>query len=129
MMQGSIISRSGGRITRRAAIGLGAAFALVNPFKSEPGAAKDEIERHGISAFGDLKYPRDFRQFDYVDPQAPKGGTFSQIGAGRDSKNRSYDAFGSLIVVVVDFQLRKEFAPSFGVTAEFSAAEICPTVR
>ena len=94
MMQGSI-SRSGGRITRRAAITLGAAFALVNPFKSEPGAAKDEIERHGISAFGDLKYPRDFRQFDYVDPQAPKGGTFSQIGAGRQF-NQNPLTFNSL---------------------------------
>ena len=33
------------------------------------------------SAFGDLKYPRDFKQFDYVDPNAPKGGTFSYIGS------------------------------------------------
>jgi microcin C transport system substrate-binding protein len=32
---------------------------------------------HGISAFGDLKYAADFPHFDYVDPQAPKGGTFS----------------------------------------------------
>ena len=32
---------------------------------------------HGISAFGDLKYPADFKHFDYVNPDAPKGGTFS----------------------------------------------------
>ena len=32
---------------------------------------------HGISAFGDLKYPADFEHFDYVNPDAPKGGTFS----------------------------------------------------
>ena len=32
---------------------------------------------HGISAFGDLKYPVDFEHFDYVNPDAPKGGTFS----------------------------------------------------
>ena len=30
--------------------------------------------RHGISVFGDLKYPEDFRHFDYVDSGAPKGG-------------------------------------------------------
>lgn len=30
--------------------------------------------RHGLSAFGDLKYPPDFRHFDYVNPNAPKGG-------------------------------------------------------
>ncbi|MBT3700105.1 MAG: ABC transporter substrate-binding protein [Alphaproteobacteria bacterium] len=31
--------------------------------------------RHGLSTFGDLKYPADFKHFDYVNPQAPKGGT------------------------------------------------------
>jgi microcin C transport system substrate-binding protein len=30
--------------------------------------------KHGISIFGDLKYPRNFQNFDYVNPQAPKGG-------------------------------------------------------
>lgn len=38
-------------------------------------------ERHGISAFGELKYPADFRHFDYVAAEAPKGGLFSQIGS------------------------------------------------
>ena len=32
--------------------------------------------RHGMSAFGDLKYPVDFAHFDYVNPDAPKGGEF-----------------------------------------------------
>lgn len=30
--------------------------------------------RHGLSLFGDLKYPADFEYFDYVNPDAPKGG-------------------------------------------------------
>ncbi len=30
--------------------------------------------RHGISIFGDLKYPPNFKHFDYVNPNAPKGG-------------------------------------------------------
>ena len=29
---------------------------------------------HGLSMYGELKYPRDFRHFEYVDPRAPKGG-------------------------------------------------------
>lgn len=29
---------------------------------------------HGISMHGDLKYPKDFKHFDYVNPDAPKGG-------------------------------------------------------
>jgi microcin C transport system substrate-binding protein len=44
---------------------------------------KTDAERHGISAFGDLKYPPDFKHFDYVNPAAPKGGVFSQIGSTR----------------------------------------------
>ena len=31
-------------------------------------------DRHGISVFGDLKYAPGFAHFDYVDPDAPKGG-------------------------------------------------------
>jgi microcin C transport system substrate-binding protein len=38
------------------------------------GAALAE-PRHGLSTFGDLKYPADFKHFDYVNPNAPKGGT------------------------------------------------------
>jgi|TARA_Y100000310_G_scaffold339231_1_gene431277 microcin C transport system substrate-binding protein len=39
-------------------------------------------KRHGISFFGDLKYPADFRHFDYVNPDAPKGGTMKQAELG-----------------------------------------------
>lgn len=35
---------------------------------------------HGLSAFGDLKYPADFKHFEYVNPQAPKGGRIVTIG-------------------------------------------------
>jgi microcin C transport system substrate-binding protein len=38
------------------------------------------IESHGISAFGELKYPAGFPHFDYVNPEAPKGGTISFRG-------------------------------------------------
>ena len=38
--------------------------------------------RHGLSAFGDLAYPNDFQHFNYVNPEAPKGGSFSLIGWG-----------------------------------------------
>jgi microcin C transport system substrate-binding protein len=45
------------------------------------GAAQAEPS-HGLSAFGELKYPRDFAHFDYVDPAAPKGGRISLVGSG-----------------------------------------------
>jgi microcin C transport system substrate-binding protein len=45
--------------------------------------AVESPERHGISAFGDLKYPADFKQFEYVNPNAPKGGLFSHVSPTR----------------------------------------------
>lgn len=36
--------------------------------------------RHGLSVFGDLKYPASFSHFDYVNPDAPKGGRMALIG-------------------------------------------------
>jgi len=68
-------------VSRRAVLGIGAgALATsVNPFAA-PAQPAAGVERHGISAFGDLKYPPDFPHFGYVEPKAPKGGTFSQIG-------------------------------------------------
>lgn len=40
------------------------------------------ITSHGISTFGDLKYGPDFPHFDYVNPDAPKGGEFSTWAFG-----------------------------------------------
>lgn len=37
-------------------------------------AFAETITAHGVSAFGALKYPADFEHFDYVNPDAPKGG-------------------------------------------------------
>ncbi len=50
---------------------------------------------HGISVFGDLKYPADFAKFDYVNVDAPKGGVFSTIPSGR-AYNQSFQTFNSL---------------------------------
>ena len=60
-----------------------------------PAAFGQERETHGMSAFGDLKYPADFKHFDYVNPNAPKGGIFSQIGSSRQF-NQSFLTFNSL---------------------------------
>ncbi len=62
-------------------IGAGAVAAGATGFEALAQPAED-IERHGMSSFGDLKYPAGFPHFDYVDPKAPKGGVFSQIGPG-----------------------------------------------
>src|ERR1700737_5214381 len=37
---------------------------------------------HGMSLYGDLKYGRDFKNFDYVNPNAPSGGTMRYAAIG-----------------------------------------------
>ena len=52
--------------------------------------ADDRKFRHGNSLFGDLKYPEGFKHFDYVNPQAPKGGRIRLAVVGSfDSFNRA----------------------------------------
>jgi len=56
----------------------GVLIAAALLFAAAPQAAADaqKVTRsHGLSVFGDLKYPRGFAHFDYVNPDAPKGGT------------------------------------------------------
>src|SRR5205814_7464329 len=74
--------------------GAGARAAFAAP-SAPPAMAQEEAERHGISAFGDLKYPADFKHFDYVNPHAPKGGVFSHIGPSA-AFNQNLTTFNSL---------------------------------
>src|SRR5436190_2253239 len=67
--------------TRRETLLFGA--AVLASFLARNVQAGQDSERHGFSAFGDLKYPPDFKHFDYVNPNAPKGGVFSHVGATR----------------------------------------------
>ncbi len=48
---------------------------------------------HGLSAFGDLKYPVVFKHFDYVNPDAPKGGRISTIGTSSVLTFNSFNPF------------------------------------
>jgi microcin C transport system substrate-binding protein len=81
-------------VTRRDALVIGAA-ALAGSASLATRALADEKETHGISSFGDLKYPADFRHFEYVNPAAPKGGAFSQVGPTR-LFNQNFYTFNSL---------------------------------
>jgi microcin C transport system substrate-binding protein len=45
-------------------------------------SASEPAWRHAVSLFGDLKYPVDFKRFDYVNPDAPKGGIAREISLG-----------------------------------------------
>src|ERR1700722_11310530 len=83
-------------LTRRSALALTAGVAAASVRNRIRSArADDAVEAHGLSAFGDLGYPPDFDHFRYVDPHAPKGGTFSQIGPDR-AYNQNFLTFNSL---------------------------------
>ncbi|MBN35903.1 MAG: hypothetical protein CMM46_14245 [Rhodospirillaceae bacterium] len=78
-------------------------IALAVLFLAGPVLAKDEdvYTGHGISIFGDLKYATDFPHFDYVNPDAPKGG---------DVRRWSFGGFDSLN----PFILKGTAAPGLG---------------
>jgi microcin C transport system substrate-binding protein len=69
------------------AAALATLLAVAVPAHAEP--------RHGLSIFGDLKYPADFKHFDYVNPNAPKGGRLSTIGT---SALTTFDSFNGFIL-------------------------------
>ncbi len=82
-----------GALRRRDTLILGASAAAM--MLAQPAWPQAEPERHGISAFGDLKYPVDFKHFDYVNPDAPKGGVFSHVGS-TTQYNQNQITFNSL---------------------------------
>ena len=87
-------------ITRRHALILSAgalAAAKSNGLAIAQQAAPVDVmvERHGMSAFGDLALPADFPHFAYVNPAAPKGGVYSEAVSSR-GYNGSFLTFDSL---------------------------------
>tara|TARA_R110002110_G_scaffold227724_2_gene443172 strand:+ start:177 stop:2105 length:1929 start_codon:yes stop_codon:yes gene_type:complete len=67
-----------------ALLAMGVALGLAGAAKAQD----DTIKSHGYSFFGDLKYPADYPHFDYVNPDAPKGGEISISTLGTfDSMN------------------------------------------
>ncbi len=51
------------------------------------------IVTHGYSTYGNLKYPADFEHFDYVNPDAPKGG---EIAISAEGTYDSFNAYATL---------------------------------
>jgi microcin C transport system substrate-binding protein len=54
--------------------------------------AAETWKGHGLAMHGDLKYPANFRNFNYVNPAAPKGGEVRLAATG------SYDSFNGFII-------------------------------
>lgn len=73
---------------------LGAA-TLLPPAASAQAPASFGHERHGMSIFGDLKYPQNFPHFDYVEPKAPKGGEIA-LQVSSTGGNQNFLTFDTL---------------------------------
>ncbi|MGB0508013.1 MAG: extracellular solute-binding protein, partial [Pikeienuella sp.] len=77
------------RLTRREFT----ATVLAAAIAPTPGFTSGAVHRsHGASLIGDLKYPADFQNFEYVNPNAPKGGT------AREATLSNFDSFNPFIV-------------------------------
>lgn len=72
------------RLRRLAALGVGLAALCAAGFPLSADAA------HGFAQYGGLKYPADFNHFDYVNPDAPRGGTLTLANPDRRT---SFDKF------------------------------------
>ncbi len=75
-------------IDRRTLLQLTAASGVIHVLPPSRARAAEAEWRHGLSLFGELKYPAGFERFDYVNPDAPKGGRARLFALGSfDSLN------------------------------------------
>lgn len=88
--------------TRRTIIKTGAMLGagLAIPLGGTDLRAENETVSHGLSTFGELGLPADFKHFPYVNPQAPKGGTIS-MQLKRGGGNQNFDTFNTLNTYVL----------------------------
>ncbi|MBV9261529.1 MAG: ABC transporter substrate-binding protein [Pseudolabrys sp.] len=70
------------RPNRRQILATSGAALAAPAFRFVPALAQEQKWQHGLSLFGELKYPANFKNFDYVNPSAPKGGAVRQIAFG-----------------------------------------------
>ena len=104
---------------------LAAAGALAFSLAAAPGALA-AARSHGMSLFGDLKYGEGFTHFDYVGPDAPKGGRIVML-APNWANNQNPQTFNTLNGYVT-----KGDAPNFDMppgtsTAIFDIADDLPS--
>jgi len=69
-------------------------LSSVRPAFAETAPARDGAWTHGLSLFGDVKYPANFPHFDYVNAAAPKGGVVRQTALG------TFDNFNMVVAGV-----------------------------
>jgi microcin C transport system substrate-binding protein len=106
-------------------LGIAAGLPLIN-FSHAQTSASEPAWRHALSLFGDAKYPAGFTRFDYVNPDAPKGGSVRMISVGTfDNFNLAVAGVKGSLAPVVGFIYERlmensqdEIATEYGLLAE-----------
>jgi microcin C transport system substrate-binding protein len=80
--QGKNIGRISAAMRMRLTLLTVAAIAFLSLLPLPGTARADETCHHALSLVGDPKYGPDFQHFDWVNPDAPKGGTLRQYAPG-----------------------------------------------
>jgi microcin C transport system substrate-binding protein len=88
-------------------LGIAAGLPAIEPAQAQSAAAGEPAWRHALSLFGDVKYPVGFKRFDYINPDAPKGGVVRQIVIG------TFDNFNIAVAGV-----KGTIAPAVGLIYE-----------
>lgn len=104
------------------ALGLNPGVSAISPAHAQV-ASDGLVWRHALSLFGDIKYPADFKRFDYVNPDAPKGGTVRQILIGTfDNLNVTVAGVKGAIAAPVQLIYESLTTPSLDeVSTEYGA--------
>ncbi|GIT88473.1 extracellular solute-binding protein [Roseobacter sp. OBYS 0001] len=76
-------------------LGLGVlVLAICSVWSTSARSQDNMIVSHGYSFYGDLSYPADFEHFDYVNPDAPKGGEIALSVVGTFDSMHPYTRKG-----------------------------------
>ena len=88
----SVLRRTAAALAAPAMSALGGALGAGSlPSKA---TAQARQWKHGLSLFGEPRYPADFKHFDYANPAAPQGGVVREIAFG------TFDNFNSVVAGV-----------------------------
>jgi microcin C transport system substrate-binding protein len=85
--------------SRRTLLKLAGLSPFTKIFAISIAEAQDRQFKHALTLFDDIKYGPDFKHFDYVNPQAPKGGRLRLGAIGSFDSLNSYTFKGDSVAV------------------------------
>ncbi|MBM3468711.1 MAG: ABC transporter substrate-binding protein [Alphaproteobacteria bacterium] len=98
--------------------------SIILQTQAQTSQSNTSLPTHGVSTFGKLKYPADFKNYEYVNPSAPKGGSLRLGSMGSFNSLNPYIVKGTppaiilLTTATLLEEARDRAAESYGYTAE-----------